>query len=190
MKSQKNIKGIVLAGGHSRRFGSDKALTQWKGMSFLERSLKLLDEFSLQPVVIANRGTDYSFLGYPVYHDLIENKGPLGGLYTAMTLFKNTSLLVLTCDMPALTHSVLSGLIDKYKLQCDVTVYNSERFHLHPFPGIYESYMANQVKIRLFAKRLSMQEFLDSITTNRIDSSFTPPKFFSNINWEFELDRL
>lgn len=184
------IKGIVLAGGRSRRFGSDKALTQWEGMSFLERSLKLLDEFSCQPVVIANRGADYSFLGYPVYHDLIENKGPLGGLYTGMTLFKNTFLLVLTCDMPALTHLVLSALIDKYNPQYDVTVYHSDHFHLYPFPGIYGSYMADQVKVRLFANRLSMREFLGSISANRIDSSFFPSKFFSNINWEFELDRL
>ena len=49
------IRGLVLAGGKSSRFGSDKALALYEGMTFLERATSLLEALNLKPVVVTRQ---------------------------------------------------------------------------------------------------------------------------------------
>jgi len=44
--------GLVLAGGKSRRFGSNKALAQYRGKSLLERPLAILKILGLKAVIV------------------------------------------------------------------------------------------------------------------------------------------
>jgi molybdopterin-guanine dinucleotide biosynthesis protein A len=130
------LKGIVLAGGQSRRYGTDKALALWEGKTFLERSLELLDKLGLEPEVIANADKDYGFLGRRVHNDLIPGRGPLGGLHTAYTLFPERDFLVLSCDMPLLNREVLNLLVERNRTSCGSVVFKSGGL-LQPFPGVY-----------------------------------------------------
>ena len=107
------IRGLVLAGGKSSRFGEDKALAHYEGISFLERAVNSLKLLGLHPVVVTRRGADYSFVRCPVIYDKFPEQGPLGGIYTALTVFRETAFLTLTCDMPFVTLAALSGLLEE-----------------------------------------------------------------------------
>src|SRR5258706_6638023 len=83
----------ILAGGLSRRMGTDKA------------RLRLGSRTMLQHVQAAAKAT-----GLPVRvisKDLIPNCGPLGGLYTALKTTKHDAILALACDMPFVTPDLL-----------------------------------------------------------------------------------
>lgn len=176
-----NLKGIVLAGGKSSRFGEDKALARWEGETLIERAVNLLAALDLSPEVIASRGKNYQFLNRRIHNDIIPEKGPLGGLCTAFSIFSNSTLLVLTCDMPFLTRSVLEDLIDAHRSSGGSVIFEGDRTQ-QPFPGIYLSKLHREAEECLAASRLSMKNFLSRIPGLRVLPRLADPKVFWNVN--------
>jgi len=177
-----NIRGIVLAGGKSSRFGSNKALAKYQGTSLLKRALKLLKSLDLEPAIIASQDHDYSSFKYPCFQDELPEKGPLGGLYTAMTHFPESRLLVLTCDMPALTTGVLMPLLRKHKKKNRVTLYQIGSKSYEPFPGVYESSLRDGILNRITENKLSMQSLFEDLPQKNILPWDKESQFFSNVN--------
>jgi molybdenum cofactor guanylyltransferase len=183
-----NRKGIVLAGGKSRRFGRDKALALFGGMTLIERALSLLQVFDSNPVVITSTVRDYSFLDCKVERDLVPDCGPLGGLYTACRLFTKSSLIVITCDMPNLTVEILKTLIQRHHSENKATFFNLRAGRLQPFPGVYESTLADLIERRIKSRLLSMQAFLRSVSqVGAVEGHFSL-EAFCNVNTPLELE--
>lgn len=181
-----NFKGIVLAGGKSSRFGEDKALAKWQGKTLLEIAVNLLDELCLDPVVIANPNRNYSFLPCAVINDLIPEKGPLGGLYTACSAFPGAQMLVLTCDMPFLTGEILKELMEKHQSFSQVTVLGLNQA-AQPFPGIYSANLKTAVQDCLESDCLSMKLFLSSIRNKYVFRAISESRVFQNVNQREDL---
>jgi molybdenum cofactor guanylyltransferase len=184
------LKGIVLAGGMSRRFGADKALALLNGKTLIEKTFSLLKENHLDPVVMINQEKDYSMLDYPIERDIIPDKGPLGGLYTACRLFKGFSLVVATCDMPNMTGRVLKRLLKHHQSGSPITVFRLKQGKTQPFPGVYESDLAEQILEWLEREQLSMQSFIRSHSNAcLVPWRFYPEKLY-NVNERPDLVRL
>lgn len=80
------MKGIILAGGQSKRMGEDKALLQVNGVRLIDR---VYDAFKRQiDDVMLSAPQDYG-LGVPVLSDIPSGpKGPVAGLYAAWMCLK------------------------------------------------------------------------------------------------------
>ena len=181
------MRGLVLAGGKSSRFGSDKALARLGGMSLLEKVVSTLDAINLRPIVVTRRGIDYSFIQSTLIYDQLPEKGPLGGLYTAMSVFKNTPFLILTCDMPALTPGVLSGLLASHERCHPVTIYSLEGQGFQPFPGIYEPSLFGMIKEKIKQNDLSMHGLLEATPARKVIRWEGDPAVFCNVNYKKDL---
>ncbi len=178
--------GIVLAGGKSKRFGEDKALALWQGMTFMERIVQTVRQLDLDPVIVTNR--DYS-INCRIERDLVLDRGPLGGLFTACCLFPNDSLLVLTCDMPFVQLDLLKKLISTHKKKNLLTAFSDVRSGLNPFPGVYEGNIRNFVQLRLEIGNLSMTDLAREIEPKElIQTDFSLPDF-ENINTKEEFQK-
>jgi molybdenum cofactor guanylyltransferase len=184
LRKSERVRGLVLAGGKSRRFGRDKALAKSGNTTFLEKAVMLLDKMNLKPVVVTRLKADYSFLKCPVLYDKLPDKGPLGGIYTAMSSFKDSNFLVLSCDMPALTESALSNLLAARQPGFLVTAYVNSSAEIQPFPGIYEAGLLTDISSRLTGNDLSMRSFLKSLSSKKIVPWLGDPNTFQNINYE------
>ncbi len=180
------LKGVVLAGGESSRFGEDKALAVWNGKTLIARAVDLLSELQLDPVVIANPKRDYSFLECPVVNDLISEKGPLGGLYTACSLFPELTLLVLTCDMPLLNQNILNRLMSQHQDSYQSTVMSVNQ-KTQPFPGIYKADLKTLIHAQLLSDQLSMGLFLTNILNRHVIAEVFDAACFQNINHQRDL---
>ena len=88
--------GAVLAGGRSRRFGSDKAYYRWRGRPLYAHALFALSE-AKERFLVAPRN-------YPVptRPDLFPNEGPLGGLVSALAAAGSELVAVAPVDAPGL----------------------------------------------------------------------------------------
>ena len=161
------MKGIVLAGGKSSRFGSDKALAIYNGLPLVKRAVDLLSRFDVHPAVITRKGKSYPFLSCPVIEDKPSDLGPLGGLYTAMSVFPHNSFCVLTCDMPFLTGEALSDLIQGDRKKEEVLLFQIQGQN-QPFPGIYPRCILPQVRRGLLEGRYSMKHLLENVPTKSI----------------------
>ncbi len=175
------IRGLVLAGGKSLRYGTDKALVVYNGINFLETAVSLLASLKLNPIVVTRPGADYPSAGCAVIYDKLFEKGPLGGIYTAMSVFKDTAFLILPCDMPMLTPVVLSDLLTQHEARFGITTYSTE-LGIQPFPGIYEPSIFEIIQNNLKQDCLSMQNLLNRVPIKKVIRWKSDQKVFFNIN--------
>ena len=104
------ILGVVLAGGQSTRFGSDKALAELGGHTLLNRAFDTLTGFC-ELVVVAGRerGPGHCIPDWPN-----PNMGPLAGIAAGLHLARDDgydSVLTLGVDSVDLPENLLEMLV-------------------------------------------------------------------------------
>jgi len=112
--------GVVVCGGESRRFGSDKALAAVDGTTLLERTLGVLEGRCAR--VFAATGAAPRYAGLlagraQVVLDRAAGIGPLAGLEAALAAAARvdgaTHLVAVACDLPNLDVATLDRLIER-----------------------------------------------------------------------------
>ncbi len=104
--------GLVLAGGRSRRMGSDKALLQKDGKTQLARTVELLDRH-LDRVFVSARSdqSDDERERFPKIVDRYEDMGPVAGVLSAMEEYPDADWLVVACDLPNVDDATIAKLV-------------------------------------------------------------------------------
>lgn len=103
----------VLAGGHSRRMGHDKALIEVGGKTMVERVVERARTAGADPVaIVGHRRPELlpAAVAGLVIGDEQPGTGPLGGLLTAVSWTPCQVVLVLACDLPDLDPADLARL--------------------------------------------------------------------------------
>jgi molybdenum cofactor guanylyltransferase len=90
--------------------GRDKALLPYRGTTLVEHLARAVQE-AAGNVALIGEPARYSSLGYPVYPDKFPGCGPLGGVYTALSVSAADWNLIVACDMPGISADVLRGLL-------------------------------------------------------------------------------
>lgn len=105
------IAGVVLAGGQSRRFGSDKAEELFRGRPLIDWSLDALQPHA-ELLLVSGRP-------HPVHETAADRPraglGPLGGLAGALLAAQSkgfSHLLSVPCDTPVLPAGLLAALTE------------------------------------------------------------------------------
>jgi len=135
LDSCSRIDGLLVAGGRSRRFGSDKRRARLGAATLAERSLALLRACSDGDVFIAGRGAfDHPVSAIHVA-DAAINAGPLGGIVAALARSR-FGLIVLPCDAPLLSADTLASLVRLGRRKTCTVVVRSPR-GLEPLVAFY-----------------------------------------------------
>jgi len=110
----KIVGGIILAGGQSRRMGTNKALLRLEpgGPTIIEKVLTALREVSPEIWLVTNQPTTYAGLGLPMVGDNYQVGASLAGLEAGLTVSPHQFNLVVACDMPYLNPILLRTLVD------------------------------------------------------------------------------
>lgn len=140
MMANKEIYGLVLAGGKSRRMGTDKALLLHAGQSQLSCAVSLLERHLPQVFVSArsDQAADAERSRFPRIVDRYSDIGPVAGILSAMEHNPQVSWMVLACDLPNLDDATIATLIGAHSLDHPVTAYKSSSDGLpEPLCAIY-----------------------------------------------------
>lgn len=102
----------ALAGGQSRRMGTDKALLRLDpdGPTLLERVVKCVSALSDDVFIVASGRPDYEAAGAPVRPDLFAEGAVLGGIGSAIRHARHDRCLVVSCDHPFLSLPLLGAM--------------------------------------------------------------------------------
>ncbi|EMI22738.1 hypothetical protein RMSM_00328 [Rhodopirellula maiorica SM1] len=135
-RSIQQLLGVVLCGGQSLRMGRDKAaLVHADGVSFLQHAIDRLSNLCDHVVVSGRTTIDHSV---ETIEDPVAYRGPATGVAAALNYAERhgfAACLVTPVDMPLLTPEHLSGMVDHWKSQNEITVAESDR--VQPLVGIY-----------------------------------------------------
>jgi molybdopterin-guanine dinucleotide biosynthesis protein A len=107
-----DISGIILAGGKSSRYGSNKALVEINGVRLIERVISVMEPLFERLIIITNTPQEYAHLKLPMVEDLIKGLGPLGGVFTGLQTMSEDAGFFVACDMPFLSGELIHHMID------------------------------------------------------------------------------
>lgn len=102
---------VILAGGASRRMGTDKSLLAVAGKPLIERVHEQLVQRFADIVVSADDDGRHAALGARVVPDLAPGLGPLMGIRTAVEAARHDRVFVAACDIPVVDATTVDRML-------------------------------------------------------------------------------
>jgi molybdopterin-guanine dinucleotide biosynthesis protein A len=107
------VAGFILAGGESRRMGTEKARLVLDGQSFVERIARELSSVTSSIKVVGDKVSPAE-LNLPIdiqsAPDVYPQWGALGGVHAALSACSESWALVVACDFPFVTGELFASL--------------------------------------------------------------------------------
>lgn len=187
LKKTDSLKAIVLAGGKSSRFGSDKAFYRPEGSSlcFVEQTIQKLEKFTREIFISVNQAQIqpmqrlfHSKKHIQLVPDLSEvtEYGPLGGLYSVSqkdSFDTGQSYLILPVDLPRLTDDELRMLVQA------TNVYAATPLKKH-FLVAHLPFFKTEIEEAIASREHRVKSLLDLLTSEPLMfPSWAEPHFFN-----------
>ena len=149
---------VVLTGGQSRRFGSNKATAKIGNQTFLEILTKTL------------RGSHFKVFLSTATTDLFPGGGPLQALHGAFSYYPFPKILFVACDIPLVVPVVLEELW-KESAGADVAFLKNNG-KVCPLPGVYSRKILSYSKKLLADGKRDLKSLLKTdLTTKSLPES-------------------
>ncbi|BAL81317.1 molybdenum cofactor guanylyltransferase [Caldisericum exile] len=187
-----NTKPVILVGGKSRRFGSDKFFLTINGNLIFERTYRILkDVFQKEPVFV---GRQAPIKNYEFIEDLIPNLGPIGGLYTAFNYFNTDFVFLTACDMPFINREVLKFMMENLDRNTYACVPKLENGYIEPLFAFYSKKLLPKIERNIEVNNLKLRSLLDEnvqyVYSDEIKSIDPELLTFLNINTKNDFDKI
>jgi molybdopterin-guanine dinucleotide biosynthesis protein A len=138
----REVYGLVLAGGQSRRMGRDKALLLRDGQSQLAHMVSLLDAV-VERVFVSARSEqtgDTERSRFELIVDRYDDMGPIAGILSALQEYPEADWLVVACDLPNIDDSTLRFLLENISDNQPFTAFRSSHDGLpEPLCAVYRA---------------------------------------------------
>lgn len=158
--------GIILAGGQSKRMGSDKALLPYRGKPLVMYSIELLQPYC-ETILISSNNPALGTFGYDTVPDIYPKIGPIGGLYSTLTVSSDTHNLVCPCDMPKIKPAVIEKIISTLSGQSAVVVREAAG-KTNPLLGYYNRSCLKGLKEQIDKGEYMMQEAVIALNAEKV----------------------
>jgi molybdopterin-guanine dinucleotide biosynthesis protein A len=181
------VAGVILAGGNSTRFGSDKRVAIRDGISLLGSACQKMkhvvggqgplgisiashddpDAFRDSVVTPCFSGTNLDAFEFDLINDVQADKGPLCAILSSLSAFETDWVIVLAADLPSVSTETLSRLIER------ITTDNSDRLlavlaegtsgDIQPLIGCYNKRFRTYIEEAISTGNLGVRRLMNSI---------------------------
>jgi molybdopterin-guanine dinucleotide biosynthesis protein A len=184
-----NITGIILAGGKSQRMGTDKGLLLLRGKPFVTHIYEALKPIVGDNIMVVSSNADYDALGYNRIEDMIADKGPVGGLYTALKQSKTKFNLVLSVDVPLVSTELLQWLVTKHEDSFMVTQVQAQD-KASPLIAVYDRSTRILLGEHLAGNQLKLRDVIAEVNHQTLEVPSKWSKQVQNINTEEDYKKI
>ncbi len=167
----------VMAGGKSRRMGTNKLSLRINGISLLERTAAKCAAAFDEVKLVAPGVDGLSDLGYPVVLDSSQASGPMAGVIAALENCSAESCFVTAADLLDLSADVIALLVSQYRGQQYFGL--QEQAGIQPLCGIYHKSALGLLHARAGKGQFGM---IDALNEMDIDAVALPKGQWRNIN--------
>jgi molybdopterin-guanine dinucleotide biosynthesis protein A len=178
------LQAFILAGGQSRRMGTDKSLLAFQNQTFSERIAETLQQVCDAITLV---GARYAHPKYKCVPDVYPEWGALGGLHTALAACETEWAIVVACDLPFVTAQLFNYLAS-LRANYDAVVPLQPDERPQPLAALYRIEPCRQRAAELIESgRRRPLDLLELVNTrwvpfNEVRNLDQAEKFFVNIN--------
>ncbi|MFX0060433.1 MAG: molybdenum cofactor guanylyltransferase [Candidatus Heimdallarchaeota archaeon] len=166
--NNKYLAFVILIGGKSNRFGTDKGLFKFKGKAFISYQIETLSRFKKDIFLVANSKEqiqryidkidikELTAFILDEYDPKLEKglRSPMLGLYSAFKELNNfgyKKIFALSCDNPFITYAFIDYMINQCdKNECCIPKWNNG--FLEPLLSIYPVEKAYKTSLKSLEK--------------------------------------
>jgi molybdopterin-guanine dinucleotide biosynthesis protein A len=183
------MEAFILAGGASRRMGTDKSQLLIERQTFADRIAETLSQVA-DSVTLVGAQAGSSLHTVP---DVYPQWGALGGLHAALAACKAEWAIVVACDLPFVTAELFSFLARK-QLDHDAVVPVQQDRRPQPLAALYRVDPCRQRAAELIeAGRRRPLDLLEAVNTcwvqfDELTNLAQSERFFVNINTPSDYD--
>ena len=188
MEKSRNISAYILCGGLSSRMKEEKGLVNFNTKPFVAYSIDAVAPFCGHIVLVSNT-TKYKKFGCKVIEDTYKLKGPVGGIHAALQDSQTDYTLILSCDMPMITASLIENYLMNNELKSDV-IYLGNKERDYPLIGLYKTSLASRFEDAIKKSQLKLMTLINQYDAKRIEVNAADSLYLSNINTKQELETL
>ncbi len=173
--------GIILAGGKSSRMGFEKGLAVVHGKKMIEWVIAALQKVCDHIIIISNSDV-YHSLELPVFPDIHQGIGPLGGIYTGLSNSTTQKNLVVACDMPFINSTVLEYIL-LYSSDYQIVV-PSVQEKWQPLCAFYNKDICQELEKLIIQKTWKMHDVIRHFSFKewKVEEAGIASNTFANIN--------
>ena len=146
-----DIDAYILIGGRSSRLGQDKAAADLGGQTLAGRAFETVSEALPNSRVTFVAANDAQFAiqaivaGGRFVFDLVEGRGPLGGLHAALADTRAEWIFLMACDYPFISSEFIRLLIEKDRSGFGAVVPTQFDGRMQPLTALYRVETARPV---------------------------------------------
>lgn len=159
--------GVILAGGKSRRMGSDKTFLEVGQAGMIQHVANELRRVFSEILIAGGSEETGRRLGLKVIADLIPGGGPLSGIHAALNIASNDKCLVVPCDMPFLKAELAAYMVSQAK-GYDVAV-PTDGVYFQPLFAVYDKSCMKVIEEALQAGRYKVVDFYPLVRVNYVN---------------------
>ena len=176
---------VILAGGKSSRFGSNKALAPWKGSTIIETILEKVSKVTNDVAISVGASDPYPEINIKKIFDRHPGLGALGALHACLMDQSHDRVMLIACDMPLIEPTFVKFMTDIETWAPAIVPYANGKYE--PLHAIYHRSLLPIVEYLIGAKRLKMTDLLEMIPVRPVKEDETGRLFcfnriFVNIN--------
>jgi molybdenum cofactor guanylyltransferase len=182
------MEAFILAGGASRRMGTDKSQLLIERQTFADRIAETLLRVAGSVSLVGGQSSRLRTVA-----DVYPQWGALGGLHAALSACKDEWAIVVACDLPFVTAELFSFLAS-LRLDHDAVVPVQHDGRPQPLAALYRVDPCLQRAAELIeAGRRRPLDLLDAVNTrwvefNQLTNLTQAESFFVNINTPSDYD--
>lgn len=150
---------LILAGGENKRIPLLKGFLEIREGKILEVLIERLRKVFSRIILSTNTPEHYYLLGLPMVGDIIQVRGPMTGIFSALSLPDVSEVFVTACDMPDINGILIKHIAGRWASEYDavIPVFNNEP---QPLLGVYAKSLVLKMEEALHHEKRSLKGFL------------------------------
>ena len=192
MKDHK-ILGVILAGGKSSRFGSNKSLSNLKNFKLIEHVIQKLNK-KFDEILIVSNDSKLIFENKKIniIKDCIEGYlGPLVGVLSAIKYANNSKkyqwIMTFPCDTPFFDEIIIDQMIEKTTNTKEKIIFIKDKKQRHNIFGTWSTSLEKILEDDLANSYRKVDLWADKIGCSFIEKDLKNENEFLNINTKEDL---
>ncbi len=193
--NEHNILGAILAGGQSKRMGTDKLLLEINNKKLIEYTIDKVKKYLRDLIIVTDSNNEFfSKNNLITVKDCVEGQlGPLVGILTAMkwakeNLNKCSWIATFPCDTPFFPEIIINNFIKESKKKDSLILSASSHGRRHNIFGLWSLDLYDKLKDDLINKKIrKVQDWTKGNKIKNLEFKFEDYDPFFNINTQEDL---